>query len=133
VRKSGTGAGQRFSATEARKREWRLATRWRRRAEAALSDAGLTLSQWMVLDALSELIAETEDAVSQNEVCERVELDRATISAVMRRLEKKQLVSRGIDLTGRAWRIFLTPRAEVLLRQCAIPMEYASSRASDAA
>jgi DNA-binding MarR family transcriptional regulator len=87
VRKLGAAVAQRLSATEARKREWILAMRWRRRAEAALSQAGLTLTQWIVLDALRELIAETEDAVSQNEVCDRVELDRSTISSVMRRLE----------------------------------------------
>ena len=105
--------------------------RWRRRVEAALSSAGLTFTQWLVLDALHELIAETEDAVSQNQVCERLELDRSTVSEVMCRLQGKQLISRDIDITGRAWRIYLTAEAEALLTDCAIPMAEASAFSSD--
>jgi DNA-binding MarR family transcriptional regulator len=102
--------------------------RWRRSVDAVLTAAGLTFTQWLVLDALQELIEETGDAVSQNEVCARVELDRSTVSAVMRLLQEKQLVSRGIDITGRAWRVFLHGRASAILQACEFPIEQASAR-----
>ncbi len=89
-----------LSATEARKARWFAAMRWRRQVEALLAGVGVTFTQWLVLDALRELIAAMEDAVSQNDVARRLELDRVTVSEVMRALERKQLVSRGIDITG---------------------------------
>ena len=100
--------------------------RWRRAVERALTGTGLTFTQWLVLDALRELIAETRDAAIQNEIAARVELDRGTISLVMRALEKKQLVDRAPDITGRALRIWLTLRAEALLREQAAGIEAAS-------
>jgi DNA-binding MarR family transcriptional regulator len=119
----GTG----WRATELRQAEWLAAMRWRRRVEAALADLGLTFTQWLVLSATRELIVQTGDAVNQNEVAARVELDRSTTSQVMRALAKKQLVDRGGDLTGRAWRIILTSRAVKLLREAAARIEAASS------
>jgi DNA-binding MarR family transcriptional regulator len=114
-RKSGVRVDPGRLLVEARQAQWRAAMRWRRRVEATLANADLTFTQWLVLDALQVLIDEAEDAVSQNEVCSRLELDRSTISAVMRLLQEKQLVSRGIDITGRACRVFLTDTAEALL------------------
>ena len=101
--------------------------RWRRQVEALLAGIEISFTQWLVLDALQGLIAETEDAVSQNDVARRLELDRMTISLVMRALERKQLVSRGIDITGRAWRVLLTTEAEALLREYAASIEAASA------
>ena len=112
--------------TQGQKAEWRKAMRWRGRVEAALGGSALTFTQWLVLDALRELIAETGDAVNQNEVAARVALSRATVSFVMSALDKKGLVDRGPDLTGRAWRIFLTARAERLLCDVTADIETAS-------
>jgi len=42
--------------------------RWRRRVEKALGSAGLTFTQWQVLESAHALIIETEDAVSQNQI-----------------------------------------------------------------
>ncbi|HWZ89630.1 MAG TPA: MarR family transcriptional regulator [Polyangiaceae bacterium] len=100
--------------------------RWRRAVERALVGTGLTFTQWLVLDALRELIAETRDAAIQNEIAARVELDRGTTSLVMRTLEKKGFVDRAPDITGRALRIWLTDPAEVLLREQAAGIEAAS-------
>ena len=101
--------------------------RWQRSVENAVVESGLTFTQWLVLDATGQLIEETGDAVSQNDVARRLELDRMTISRVMRVLERKRLVSRGIDLTGRAWRVFLCEEAEALLRDLAPTIEAASA------
>jgi DNA-binding MarR family transcriptional regulator len=100
--------------------------RWRRAVEEALTGTGLTFTQWLVLDAVQELIAETDDAVIHNEVAARLELDRGTISLVMRTLERKQLVDRAPDITGRAWRVWLTDRAVSVLRDQAARIEASS-------
>jgi DNA-binding MarR family transcriptional regulator len=126
---AGTGGRSGRRATEARKAEWFLAMRWRRRVEAALADAGLTFTQWLVLEGARQLIAESGDAVNQNEIAARVELDRSTISQVMITLQEKSLVDRGVDSTGRALRIFLTPQATRLLRDYQLAIEAASSSA----
>jgi DNA-binding MarR family transcriptional regulator len=101
--------------TGALKAQWWRAMRWRAAVESSLAGTGLTFTQWLVLDALRDLIRESDDAVNQSEVAARVALSRANVSFVMRTLERKWLVSRGPDLTGRAWRIFLTDSGEQLL------------------
>ena len=116
-----------ITATRAGLAEWLHAMRWRRRVEAVLVPAGLTFTQWLVLRATQELVTERRDAVNQREIGARVELDPATISQVMRTLEKKQLVSRGIDMNGTAWRVFLEPRAERLLCEQKARLEAASA------
>jgi len=110
----GTTAGRRL--TDVRKAEWLNAMRWRRQVQSVCTDSGLTFTQWLLLDSARQLIAETEDAVIQAQIAARLELDQTTISDVVQRLEHKKLVSRGGDITGRAWRVFLTAKAEQLLR-----------------
>ncbi|MET0792344.1 MAG: MarR family transcriptional regulator [Polyangiaceae bacterium] len=97
------------------KAAWFAAMRWRRAVEAVTARCGLTFTQWLVLDAIRELHQETGDASIQNEIAVRVELDRSTVSQVMRALESKGLVDRGIDFIGTAWRTLLTERAVTLL------------------
>ena len=104
-----------MSATSTRKAEWFRAMRWRRRVAAAFADARLTFTQWLVLEAARELIAEHEDAVNQNQIAARVELDRSTVCQVMLTLQDKSLVSRDIDITDREMRIWLSSEAMQLL------------------
>jgi len=81
----------------------------------------------LLLDSLPELIAETEDAVIQEEIAARLELDRATICQVTQRLEASAWVSRGPDITCTAWRVFLSEQAEQLLRRIDAQLEAASA------
>jgi DNA-binding MarR family transcriptional regulator len=99
------------------------AWRWRRAVERELKEVGLTLTQWMVLDAADELIQEAGDAVNQRRIAERAELDAMTVSQVMKTLEEKGLVSRGPDASGRAYRVFLTKKGEKLLQTAAPRVE----------
>jgi DNA-binding MarR family transcriptional regulator len=87
---------------------WRAAVRWRREVERELRAIGLTLIQWLVLDAAATLVRELRDAVSQSEIGRRVDVDRATLSDVMMRLAQRGLVDRDIDATGASYRIYLT-------------------------
>src|SRR5688572_6210827 len=73
---------------------WRAAMRWRRVIELELARFDLTLAQWLVLDALAKLIATERDAVSQAKVAAHLEMDRVTLSQVMRLLDRRGLVSR---------------------------------------
>jgi DNA-binding MarR family transcriptional regulator len=84
------------------------AWRWRRAVEGALRSVGLTFTQWLVLGATHALIRESKDAVNQNAVAARAELDRMTVSQVMTALAKLGHVDRGPDLIGRGYRIWVT-------------------------
>src|SRR4051812_48824994 len=98
-----------------RRAEWLRAMRWRRTVERALRGCGLTFTQWLVLDAIEALIGGDKDAVSHSEVAAHLELDRATVGAVMRLLEQKSLVSHGDAYMSNAWRVILTFQSKVLL------------------
>ena len=113
-------------ATELRKAEWFSAMRWRRRVEAACADSRLSFTQWLLLHAAQRLIEETKDAVIQAQIAARVELDQTTVSQMVRRLEERRLVSRGGDMTGKAWRVYLTDEATRLLRELDDPIEATS-------
>ena len=115
-------------STEAWKAHWKRAMRWRRAVEGALAGTGLTFTQWFVLEALRELVAETGEAATQTEVAARVELDQGTVSLVMGTLDRKHLVDRGPDMTGRARRTLLTDRSKRLLREVAGAIEAVSWR-----
>jgi len=96
---------------------WRAAVRWRREVERALGELGLTLIQWLVLDAAAALVREQRDAVSQSEIGRRVEIDRATLSDVMMRLAQRGLVDRDIDATGASYRIYVTDVGDLAVEQ----------------
>lgn len=105
--------------------------RWRRRVTAALSEAQLTFTQWLILEATRELIAEREDAVNQNAIAARAELDRSTVAQVMLRLQDRSLVSRDIDITGREMRIWLTEKASLILNRHRAQLEALSASHTD--
>ena len=113
-------------ATELRKAEWLSAMRWRRRVESTCAESRLSFAQWLLLHAAQQLIEETHDAVIQAQIAARVELDQTTVSQLVRRLEGRQLVSRGGDMTGKAWRVYLTDEATRLLRELDDPIEATS-------
>ena len=118
------GIGSRAAACLERFRE---AMAWRREVEQGLAGLELTLAQWIVLDATRSLVESTKDAVSQADVAKHTEMDRMTISQVMRNLDRSGLVDRGPSLDARAWRIILTARGERAVRQGAAQIEAAST------
>lgn len=106
-----------WSSWATSKQQWLLAQRWRVRVEQRLLPLKLTLTQWLVLEAAAELVQEADDAVSQTAIAARSELNKMTVSHVMRALEKADLVSRGPDQMGSAYRIWVTDRGSRLVRQ----------------
>ena len=95
---------------------WHAAMRWQRAIDAALQPLGLTHTQYLVLATADRVIREQGDAVAQLTIGESSGLDRATISALIRKLETRGLVDRGTDaIDGRRWRVILTRRGRTLL------------------
>lgn len=93
------------------------AWRWRRNVEAALRGVELTFTQWFVLDGVARAQAAQRDAVSQSDVARTTELDRMTISQVMRALVELDLVDRGPSASGPTYRIVLSRRGTQVLRE----------------
>lgn len=93
------------------------ALRWRRQAEEGLRALQLTLTQWLVLDALDAIRRESGDAVSQREVGIYLALGKATVSSLMLQLAQRALVDRGPGYDARQSRIYLTARGRQLLEK----------------
>lgn len=99
---------------DAGKTRWLEAMRWRRQIEKLLEPFELTLARWLVLEATDELVRETDEAVNQSAVAARCELDRTTVSQVMRTLDEQGLIDRAPANTLPAYRIRLTPKGRTL-------------------
>ncbi len=73
-----------------------------------LASYGLTTTQFFLLTALYE-----EDGVPIRVLAQKVALDKATLTGLLDRLERDDLIERKTDPDDRrAIRIFLTPKAE---------------------
>jgi DNA-binding MarR family transcriptional regulator len=73
---------------------------------------GLTRAQWWVLTHLFR-----RDGVTQSELAETLEVEKATLGRLLDRLEAKGWVRREHDARDRrAWRVYLSDAAEPALR-----------------
>lgn len=73
---------------------------------------GLTRSQWWVLTHLFR-----RDGVTQSELAETLEVEKATLGRLLDRLEAKGWVRREHDANDRrAWRVFLTDAVEPAMK-----------------
>ena len=98
--------------------------RWQRAVDTALRPLELTHTQYLVLASAARAIAERGDAVAQLAIAESAELDRATVSALVRKLEDRGLLDRGIDgEDGRRWRVTLTQRGRRMLEKATSRVE----------
>jgi DNA-binding MarR family transcriptional regulator len=125
-----------LSATQRGFELWRAAMRWQRAIDAALRPIDLTHTQYLVLASTARVIREQRDAVAQIAIAQSAELDRVTVSHLVRKLEARGLLDRGVDGTdARKWRVILTQRGERTLEKAtaiveATAAELAPSRAS---
>jgi len=113
-------------AADAWLEHWRAGRRWRRRVELELERLGLSFAQWLVLDCIAALRRETNDAVSQLQVGQRLELDKSTISQLMKRLDERALIDRAPAYPTRENRIYLHGEGERLARQGRVIVEAVS-------
>jgi DNA-binding MarR family transcriptional regulator len=96
---------------------WQVAHAWQRRAAEALSGAGLTYMQFVLLACLGWLARDRED-VTQIQLAEFCKIDPMMVSQVIRLMEKKRLVARREHPTDtRAKRLSITKKgAQILTR-----------------
>lgn len=107
---------------------WRDAMAWQRAVNRALRSSGLTHTQVLVLSALDSASRGVEGAISQSAIAREAGLDKVTVSAVVRALEGRGLVDRGItDDDARAWRVVMTRKGALLLATAVRLVEEASS------
>jgi DNA-binding MarR family transcriptional regulator len=105
--------------------------RWQRAIDAALRPLRLTHTQYLVLASAARAIREERDAVAQSAIAQSAGLDRATTSTVVRALETRGLLDRGIDgVDGRRWRVILTQRGRNLLAKATSRVEAVASEAA---
>ena len=72
---------------------WQVAHSWQRKAGEALSGAGLTYMQFVLLARLGWLARDRED-ITQVQLAEFCKIDPMMVSQVIRLMEKKNLVAR---------------------------------------
>jgi DNA-binding MarR family transcriptional regulator len=72
---------------------WQISTQWRRRMENALSSAGLTHPQFVLLASVGWLSRNGKD-ISQVELARHCKMDITMTSQILRTLEKKGYVER---------------------------------------
>jgi DNA-binding MarR family transcriptional regulator len=106
---------------------WLAGLRWRRRVGRALAPLKLTLTEWLVLDALARLIRESRNAVSQIQVGRLLEMNKTTVCHVMQRLERTGFVDQAPEFGGNAYRIYLTERGRNAAREGRLRVDTASA------
>ena len=78
-----------------------------------LQRAGLTMSMWFFLRALSE-----EDGLAQKQLMDRAGLMQPATSSALKQMERMRLIARKDDPNdGRVARFFLTAKARALLKK----------------
>lgn len=90
--------------------------RFKRAAMRVLREQGLRFTEWRVLRAMQRLHGELRDAVSQQAVAKRAEMDEGSVCEVMHRLHRRGLADIGFDQWGWAQRIVVTTHGEETLR-----------------
>lgn len=83
----------------------------RRRFDARARRIGVSRAQWQVLIALARA-----QGINQAALAERLEVETITVGRMVDRLADAALVERRADPADRrAWQLYLTPRAQMLL------------------
>ncbi|MEO8905100.1 MAG: MarR family transcriptional regulator [Polyangiaceae bacterium] len=106
------------------------AARVRRAVEADLRPHGISFALWWVLYVTDWLSRQAQDAVSQQEIVLATELDKSTVSYLMRVLSDRGLVDRGPDGRSWAWRIWPTDKGTRLLAASSIALGAGLARAT---
>lgn len=103
---------------------WHISTAWRKSIESTLKPFGLTHPQFVVLAATGWLTRKGE-LVSQVAIGTMAGLDPNTNSQVLKGLEQKSLITRGVSSDGRAKSVSLTTQGAVILTEALPAVELA--------
>ncbi len=97
--------------------QWVGARRWQLSVTRKVAQVGLRFNEWLVLVTTLKLTRAKQDAVSQNDVCRAIGLTRMQVAVAMRRIDNLGLVSRGPDVDGFMWRVFVTKKGQALVSE----------------
>jgi DNA-binding MarR family transcriptional regulator len=106
---------------------WLASARWRRGVDRALAPTKLMFAQWLILDAMSRLSAESNQPVSQIQVARKLGLGKATLCRMMQRLERRGLVDQEPAFGSPAYRIILSEAGKTAVRQGRLQIEAVSA------
>lgn len=96
---------------------WQTTMQWQRQMNRALSEVGLTHTQFVILIALAWLLRSTEN-VTQKEIADHSQTDRMMVSKILRTLQKNGLIDRKEHETDtRAKCVFLTDKGVEILQE----------------
>ncbi len=105
---------------------WRVSTAWRSSVEAVLKPLQLTHPQFVILATLGWL-TRNGDTVTQGAVGKLAGLDPNTTSQVIRGLEVKKLIKRGVSADQRVKKPTLTARGQTVLTEAMPAVEKANA------
>jgi len=96
---------------------WQTTMQWQRKMNRALSEVGLTHTQFVILIALAWLLRSSKN-VTQKEIAEHSKTDRMMVSKILRTLQKNGLLERIEHETDtRAKCVFLTEKGIEILQE----------------
>jgi MarR family transcriptional regulator, organic hydroperoxide resistance regulator len=128
MRRGRAPSGKEMKATAAAKTAWFAAMRWRAAVESELAAVDATFTQWLVLDATDELERETGDAITQNAIAARTQLDKMTVSLVARKLEQRGWLDRAPASGRPALRVLVTTQGRRAVADARTRVEAATKR-----
>ncbi len=101
-------------------RLWMLRHAWTRRLEAALNETELTHMQFFLM-RVTEHVSSLGETPSQTRLADKLQIDRMTVSKVLRGLEAKGLIARAVHPDDpRANSVALTAGGSALLRRATL-------------
>jgi hypothetical protein len=105
-------------STAACRERWRDARRFQAKAQKALAWTDMSFVEWLLLEALAELVQETGDAVSQQAVAARAGVSKVVASYWMSDMEQDCLLDRGLGEDTRSYLLLLSEEGIEALERC---------------
>lgn len=105
-------------STTACRERWRDARRYQAKAQKALAGTDISFVEWLLLEALAELVRETGDAVSQQAVAARAGVSPVVASYWMSDMEEDCLLDRGLGEDTRSYLLLLSEDGVEALQRC---------------
>ena len=85
----------------------------------------MSFVEWLLLEALAELVKETGDAVSQQAVATRAGVSKVVASYWMSDMEEDCLLDRGLGEDSRSYLLLLSEEGVEALQRCRVALSKA--------
>jgi DNA-binding MarR family transcriptional regulator len=102
---------------------------WKREIDQALRPLGITHTQFLVLFAAATVMADLDDAVSQQEIADEAEMDKVTTGQLVNKLNDAGLLDKNIPgLDRRMYRVIMATEGTRRLRKACTLVDEVSAR-----